>query len=70
MSPTVEIFHCKNKKNKDEQVKTKEKKSFEGSLKYFIPYTYIQKKLLMSKNAMSCGTWIGIYCKLLLATLL
>jgi hypothetical protein len=50
------------------KLKTKEKKSLEGRLKYVIPFTYIQKKLLRSENAMSCRTWIGIFYKPLLAT--
>jgi hypothetical protein len=50
------------------KLKTKEKKSIEGSLKYVIPYMYIKKKLMRLENAMSYGTWINIFCKSLLAT--
>jgi hypothetical protein len=49
------------------KLKTNEKKSFEGGLKCVITYTYIQKNLLRSKNAMSYETWIGISYKFLLA---
>ncbi len=50
------------------KLKTKEKKSLEGNLKYVIRYTYMQKKLLRSKNVMTYKTWIGIFCKHLLTT--
>jgi hypothetical protein len=50
------------------KLKIEEKKSLERNMKYVIPYTYIQKKLLMSENAMSCVTWINIFCKPLLTT--
>jgi hypothetical protein len=56
------------RKTRMDKLNIEEKKSLKGSLKYFIPYTYIQKKLLRLGNAMSCGTWIDISCKPLLAT--
>jgi hypothetical protein len=34
----------------------------------FIPYTYIQKKFLRSRNTMSYGTWTSTSPKPLLAT--
>ncbi len=37
---------CYQKKEKLNKLKTKKKKSFEGSLKYVILYTYIQKKFM------------------------
>jgi hypothetical protein len=56
-------------KAKINKLKIEEKKSLEGSLKFIIPYTYIQKKPMRSGNAMSYETWIGISYKPLLATL-
>jgi hypothetical protein len=50
------------------KLKTKEKIILGGSLKCVILYTYIFKKLLRLKNAMSCGTWTNISFKVLLAT--
>jgi hypothetical protein len=57
MSLTTKIFHCKEfKKTRMNKLKIEEKQSLERSLKYVIPYTYIQKKLLRSGNAMFCET--------------
>jgi hypothetical protein len=51
------------------KLKTEEKKSLEGNLKYVIPYTYIlTSKHLRLENAMSYRTWINTFCKLLLTT--
>jgi hypothetical protein len=52
------------------KLNTKENKSFKRSLKYVIPYTYIQKKLMRSKNTMFYETQTGIFCKLMLITAL
>jgi hypothetical protein len=49
------------------KLKIEEKKSLEGSMERVIPYTYIEKKLMRSENAMSYETWIGISHKLPLA---
>jgi hypothetical protein len=38
------------------KLKKKENKNLKRSLKYVIPYTYIQKKLMRSENTMFCET--------------
>jgi hypothetical protein len=67
------IPNCRNlslqeqRKERMNKLNTEEKQSPEGSLKYVIPYTYSQEKLMRLGNAMSCKTWTGISCKHLLA---
>lgn len=45
-----------------------ENQSLEKRLKHVISYTYIQKKLMRSRNVMSCETWTNIFYKHMLTS--